>query len=347
MKKYLINTCLLFTICACSPKIKPYTGIQSFKSENGVPDYGKLQYWAAHPEKWDPSDSIAGNLNDANKEKLVDVFFLHPTTFTDKEKGSMLNASIDDPYINKKTEYSSILYQASVFNGSCRIFAPRYRQAHIQMYYEKDTLKSKKAFDTAYQDVKAAFQYYLQNLNNGNPIIVASHSQGTTHAKKLLKEFFDGDSIMKKKLVAAYIIGIPVEKKYFTNIDICKDSISTGCIISWRTFREGYEEDYNTASDSNIIVTNPVSWFTNNSMVEKNFHQGAVLYQYKKIYKHTHSTRIVGNMLWISKPKFPGSIFYKTSNYHAGDINLFYIDIRKNINVRIKSYFNDRTDITK
>ena len=347
MKKYLINTGILFSICACSPKIKPYTGIQSFKSENGVPDYGKLQYWAAHPEKWDPSDSIAVKLNDANNEKLVDVFFLHPTSFTDSEKSSLLNASIDDPFLNKKTDYSSILYQASVFNRSCRIFAPRYRQAHIQMYYEKDTLKSKKAFDTAYQDVKAAFQYYLQNLNNGNPIIIASHSQGTTHAKKLIKEFFDSDSLKKDKLVAAYLIGIPVEKNYFTDIENCKDSNSTGCIISWRTFREGFEENYNTVKDSNIIVTNPVSWLTSSSMVEKKYHQGAVLYQFQKIYKHTHTTRIAGNMLWISKPKFPGSIFYKTSNYHAGDINLFYIDIRKNIDVRIKSYFKNRVDIIK
>lgn len=346
MKKHSIYTCLLLTICACSPKIKPYTGIQDFKSENGVPVYEKLQYWAAHPEKWDPSDSIAGNLNDVKKEKLVDVFFLHPTTFTDNEKSSLLNASIDDPYINKKTDYSSILYQASVFNSSCRIFAPRYRQAHIQMYYEKDTLRSKKAFDTAYQDVKASFQYYLENFNNGNPIIIASHSQGTTHAKKLLKEFFDGHPL-KNRLIAAYLIGIPVEKGYFNDIETCKDSVSTGCIISWRTFREGFEENYNTTKDSNMIVTNPVSWLNDSSLVEKRYHQGAVLYQFQKIYKHTHTTRVAGNMLWISKPKFPGSIFYKTSNYHAGDINLFYMDIRKNIDVRVKSYFKDSLNITK
>ena len=54
------------------------------------------------------------------------------------------------------------------------------------------------------EDVKAAFQYYLEHYNNGRPIIIASHSQGTTHAKRLLKEFFDGTAL-QHQLVAAYL----------------------------------------------------------------------------------------------------------------------------------------------
>lgn len=325
-------------LSACSPKVKPYTGIQEFQSETGIPNYGALEYWAAHPEKWDPSDSIGGRLNDFNNEKKVDVFFLHPTTFTNEKQKILLNASIDDPYLNKKTDYTSILYQASVFNASCNIYAPRYRQAHIQMYYENDSMKSKKAFDTAYSDVKTAFEYYLNNYNKGLPIIIASHSQGTTHAKRLLKEFFDTSSL-KTKLVGAYIIGMPVEKNYFKNLVMCTDSMATGCIMSWRTFREGYFENFNSVADSNVIVTNPISWTTNNSLIDKRYHQGAVLYQFHKIFRHTHNTRIAGNMLWVSKPKFPGSVLYKTKNYHAGDINLFYVNIRQNVKRRIDSYF--------
>ena len=33
---------------------------------------------------------------------------------------------------------------------------------------------------------KAAFQYYLEHYNNGRPFIIASHSQGTYHAKRLI-----------------------------------------------------------------------------------------------------------------------------------------------------------------
>jgi hypothetical protein len=45
--------------------------------------------------------------------------------------------------------------------------------------------------------VKTAFLYYLQHYNNGRPIIIASHSQGATHGKRLLKEFFDGKELQK------------------------------------------------------------------------------------------------------------------------------------------------------
>ena len=227
---------LLFS---CSPKYQPYEGTQTFISETGIPDYTKLEYWAAHPMKKDPSDSIPLPLYKIlPEEKMADVFFLHPTIFTDKEDEGQINAKIDDPYINKKTDYTSILYQASVFNESCNIYAPRYRQAHLQMYYTQDTLKAKAAFELAYQDIKSAFLIFLKTRNTEKPFIIASHSQGTTHAKRLLKEFVDGTDL-SKKLVVAYILGIPVEKKYFDYLAPCKDSTGTGCIVSWRTYRQG------------------------------------------------------------------------------------------------------------
>ncbi len=48
------------------------------------------------------------------------------------------NADIDDEKINSKTDKASILYQASVFNKYCRVFAPRYRQANLEAFYTKN-----------------------------------------------------------------------------------------------------------------------------------------------------------------------------------------------------------------
>src|SRR5262245_33968098 len=112
---------------ACSNKYEAFRGNYQFKSKNGSPDYSDLKYWAAHPLKWDPSDSVPRPLRGDAVDSTVDVFFIHPTTYTDRKKGD--NADIDDDYLNAKTDYSTILYQASVFNGQCRVFAPRYRQA--------------------------------------------------------------------------------------------------------------------------------------------------------------------------------------------------------------------------
>jgi hypothetical protein len=41
------------------------------------------------------------------------------------------------------------------------------------------------------------------------------------------------------------------------------------------------------------------------------------------------------NILWVSKPKFFGNFLIKSDNYHIGDINLFYNNIRQNVKTRI------------
>ena len=167
-----------------------------------APDYVDLKYWAAHPEKKDMADSLPAqsNFKDEQATAEVDVFFLHPTTLT---KGGGWNGDLTDEALNKKTDGSTILYQASIFNAAGRVYAPRYRQAHYVCYLTKDTASAKAAFELAYQDLKAAFVYYLENWNKGRPIIIAAHSQGTQHAKRLMKEFFDGHAAAFRNAVTA------------------------------------------------------------------------------------------------------------------------------------------------
>jgi len=326
---------LIPALHSCSPKYVPYTGERAFHSSTGVPDYANLDYWAAHPGKSDPSDSIPNPLlPESTGSQDVDVFFVHPTTFTDNKDSATSNASIDDSLINAKTDNTSILHQASVFNASCRIYAPRYRQAHINMYFTQDEAKKKAAFDLAYSDVKAAFQYYLDHYNNGRPIVIASHSQGTTHTQQLLKDFFSGTNL-RNRLVVAYLVGMPVPKNSYPDIPVCRDSLQTGCFVTWRTFREGYEERPYDALDSTTAVVNPLIWTTTEQAAPKQLNRGAVLYNYNKVYPATNDARIHGNILWISKPHFPGAILYKTRNYHIGDINLFYLNIRDDVRRRI------------
>lgn len=336
-----ITSMLLFS--SCTPKLTPYTGEKSFKSTTGNPDYANLSFWAAHPDKWDPADSIPAPLKNTPADKGADVFFLHPTTFTNEEFADQPNAQIDDSYLNKKTDYRSMLYQASVFNASCYVYAPRYRQAHLQMYYTKDTAKALVAFEVAYQDIKSAFEYFLQNRNQNRPIIIASHSQGTTHAKRLLKEYFDGKEL-SKKLVAAYILGIAVEKNYFTDLPLCKDSLSTGCYITWRTYRNGYQGKYVSKNDTSVAVINPLLWTADLSRADRSLQKGSVLFNFNKIYHHTQNSQIAGNALWISKPKFPGGFLYFNKNYHAGDFNLFYLDVREDVARRINSFKRNSHD---
>ena len=95
------------------------------------PDYGNLFYWAASPFKEDASDSIPDFLKSETRDTRADVFFIHPTSFFGEAETAAWNADLTDTIVNNETDSRSILFQATVFNGSCRVFAPRDRQANM------------------------------------------------------------------------------------------------------------------------------------------------------------------------------------------------------------------------
>jgi hypothetical protein len=308
-------------------------------------DYSKLDNWAAHANKNDFGDSIPEPLKKTTEDKkLANVFFIHPTTYTQKGAyENAWNASVDNIELNQKTDKGTILFQASCFNEQSNIYAPRYRQAHLQSFYT-NLPEGKAALDTAYNDIKTAFEYFLKYENKGMPIIIASHSQGTVHAGRLLKEYFEKKPL-QKNLVAAYIIGMPVVKEYFNAIPPCSVSNATGCFVSWRTFLEGYGDiPYKRiGSPENVYVVNPISWTMDSMPVSINNTKGAVLFKFNKIIKYKAKVQVHKTILWISKPKFKFSFLIrkkKIRNLHAGDINMFYESIRDNVRVRLTEFFN-------
>lgn len=340
MKLLFFCFCLIIIFASCSNKYQRFVSNYTFKSGDGKPDYSNLNYWAAHPYKHDVSDSIPKSLvKTFDVDSAVDIFFIHPTTYTSAEKEFGNNAPVDNAELNAKTDYSTILYQASVFNQVGRVFSPRYRQANLQAYYPITSIDSSeaiKAFELAYQDIKTAFTYYLQYNNSGRPIIIASHSQGTTHAKRLLKEFFDGKPL-QKKLIAAYLVGIPVATNLFTTIKPCQSPTQTGCVCSWRTFKEGFVPDY-IAKESPVIVTNPLTWNSLQPIAARATNKGSILLNFNKLVPKVAEAKVVGNVLWTSKPHFFGNLFLTGSNYHIADYNLYYLSIKENAAERIKAF---------
>lgn len=332
----LIFTSFIFNV-SCRQKIYSQEINYSFESKSHVPDYSKLEYWAAHPQKYDPSDNVPKRLQKEKRDSLADVFFIYPTSYTDMKMPDGWNANIDDEELNKKTDNTSILYQASIFNKYCRVYSPRYRQANLAAFFSDNQKKAETALDTAYADVRSAFLFYLKNYNQGRPIIIASHSQGTLHAGRLLKEFFEKGEL-KEKLVAAYLIGLPVFKNYFNKLSPCHDSTETGCFVSWRTFEEGYTSPVVSKEIQNAWVTNPLTWTMDTVMAPEELNKGGVLRNFDKVIPNLVHAQVHGNVLWVNKPKFFGSIFLKTKNYHIADYNLFYDNIRQNVGVRIKSF---------
>ncbi len=337
MKNLFPLILLIISFFSCSDKYQAFRSQYQFKSPDGKPDYTNLDYWAAHPWKQDPSDSVPAPLKNETRDSVVDVFFLHPTTFTSNRKLENTNAVIDDDYINAKTDYSTILYQASVFNQQCRVFAPRYQQAHIATFFSNDKEKAASTFELAYEDLKSSFEYYLKTWNSGRPIIIAAHSQGSLLAEQLLKDYFQ-DKPLKNKLVVAYIIGWPVPKDYFTSLKMCEDSLQTGCICSWRTLKKGFVPFYLKNENGNSYVTNPLTWTTGNEYASRKMNKGSILTKFNTVYKQTTDAQSSNGLLYVKKPKFPGSFLYFARNYHIADINLYYLNIRENVSRRIAMF---------
>lgn len=336
MKAILLLSTMLSSIFLVGCITAKPKGVFDNTAVPAAPDYSSDQCWAALPWRLDAADLTPQGLKDEQAEAEVDVFFLHPTTYTGERGDKYWNAPVDNADLNTRTNKSPIQYQASLFNGVGRVFAPYYRQAHLNAYFNRDTASAARALDLAYEDVRAAFVYYLEHHNQGRPIIIASHSQGTTHGSRLVREFFDGKPL-QKQLVAAYLVGIPVFTNEYENIRPCRDSLDTGCLMSWRTWRRNHGPAWES-NNPNVLVTNPLSWNADTTYVPASLNRGGVITPFTVVRPAVADAQIHQSVLWTKKPHFPGSVFYTSKNFHPGDFNFYYMNVRENAKLRVSVY---------
>ncbi len=325
---------LLFAFCI--PAIALSQGLKPFDTETHypAPDYSLKQNWSALPFRADAADKLPKSQTWVSDSlKTVDVFYIHPTMYM---TGKKWNADVADKKLNRKVDKKPVRYQATVFNESCRVYAPRYRQAIVEVFYN-ETADGEKALDLAYEDVKAAFEYYLKNYNNGRPFIIASHSQGTCHSRRLLKDYFDGKEL-SKQLVAAYAIGYTIKDSMYTTLKMCENATETGCYVSWMSYKMGYEPTANFSKLSESV--NPLTWTNEMGLAGKEKGLGAMGVNFNRKFTNrtaaqVHDNGRGGTILWV-KTSVP--LLRLLNNMHIIDYNLFWYDIRKNVKDRIAAY---------
>ncbi|MEL6140958.1 MAG: DUF3089 domain-containing protein [Bacteroidota bacterium] len=330
---YSLTLVYLFWGCASAPRSNTFL----VEDIPAPPNYERSKYWAALPTSEDQADRTPTGLNDRQYKAKADVFYVHPTIYLDTRRGNRAwNANLADEKLNESVEETAILNQASIFNSAGKVFAPRYRQAHLAVFQPKHVEAMKPALDLAYTDVLAAFDYFLAHLNEGRPIIIAAHSQGTLHATRLLQDRFDGKDL-QNKLIAAYLVGMPIRKDQFSSIPVCEAPEQTACFLSWRTYREDYVPESRDTTQEAVVV-NPLNWTTKTGLVPATENKGAVLYNFEKILPELVGAEIKGPRLYTNKPRFFGDIFFNRKNYHIGDYNLFWMNIRENAVARVKAF---------
>jgi hypothetical protein len=322
-----------------------------------APNYANPDTWAAWPGRPSGAEAVPSDAHQANQQAIarVDVFFVHPTTFLSLRVG---NTAHDAGGIARLLVGETVLrYQAGAFNGCCRIYAPRYRQASIGSFlkYGADSIA---AIDLAYSDIARAFDYYLAHENNGRPFIIASHSQGSIHTMRLLQERIAGQPL-QQKLVAAYVIGysIPVEMERL-GLPICASAQQTGCLIHWASVKSGevhspdkawiwLDGKYQPAGQRLLVCVNPLNW-QRDASAPGSANLGALPSVWpgrplpKPLPRLTGATCQDGLLVVPLSAFAAGGRFndFLTlfGSYHDFDYHLFYMNIRQNAADRVAAY---------
>jgi len=317
-----------------------------------APDYAQKAAWFALPGANGLERSVPPGFTAIDEGAApADVFFIHPTMYL---KNDVWNAPYD---VDGAYNGPVLLAQLSAFNGCCLLYAPHYRQASLAGLANGDAV----AF--AYEDVARAFRYYIEHYNRGRPFIIASHSQGTGHAVRLLQEAIVGTPL-QDRLVAAYTIGAYTPASFASlGLPICNDARQTGCVLSWNASQEGrtaasmltkgvdfWWQGKRVKSTAPAICVNPLTW-TQKGAANASANAGSLPFPeapYPRqaaalapLEKGLTGARCTDMLLdvdvaWGSP--FRDTLSWLYGSYHRNDYGLFYASIRANATDRVASW---------
>jgi DUF3089 family protein len=319
-----------------------------------APDYTSPEAWAAYPGTDSHAADVPPGLEAAHTAGAP-VFFVHPTTYLAPmianagfAPGGAAQAGVDAAVMR---------FQASVFNGCCVIFAPRYRQASLGAI-TSNTPQGYAADELAYGDLQRAFERFLQVKPTG-PFILASHSQGSIHALRLLQQRIMGTPV-QQRLVVAYLIGLALPQDIARlGMPVCQDAHATGCVISWNSVRRGYEDkrreqtsviwwqgSYQPISGRPLVCVNPLDWRVDSS-APPSANAGS-LYSAGRdqplppLVPELTGAWCENGLLGIEIPLQEQQHFHDVLSafgiYHDFDYGLFYANIRENALLRVRTW---------
>ncbi|MDD2235831.1 MAG: DUF3089 domain-containing protein [Kiritimatiellae bacterium] len=295
--------------------------------------------WSQSPDYSNPHNWIMP----ATSNKTVDVFYVYPTVSEDPSGYMDVNNEVD-----RGLAQSIYQSQASVFFDYANVYAPYYRQ------FSTGAGTATPDYTRGQEDVKAAFQYYITNINPGleRPFMLAGHSQGSRALKVLISDIFSGNALLAERLVAAYLIGETITEADLigTGVAAAQGAADTGVVISFNTQAFGNDPGP-MVSSTNALCINPLSWTTNGTYASSNLHRGAVIFNHETGQiisgptplllfcdaqidraKRGLMTHIPDEWKSLDFGSFGGGV------YHRYDYDFWYENLKDNAALRIASY---------
>lgn len=276
--------------------------------------------------------------------KDVDLFIICPTVDLGAE--DRYNMSLTDEDI--KTSFVGALnMELGIYDGECNVFAPYYRQITLSAYSLED---SGEYLDIAYQDVKAAFIYYIKHYNNDRPFVLAGFSQGSQLGLMLMEELFD-DPEYSDKLVAAYLIGWRVSEDEIADkpwIKMASGETDTGCVIAFDAEAPETQSSFIVPAGTKTLSINPLNWKTDSTAADASQNLGACFTNYSGEITseipnltgaYIDETRGTLKVPDVTPEDYPPVLdVFAAGEYHLYDYQFFYRNLQQNVSARVSAY---------
>lgn len=277
------------------------------------------------------------------EDKDADLFLICPTVDTRDE----YNMSMDDEEV-KQSFSGALNMERGIYEDNTRMFAPYYRQAAMKIY-NLSPEEREPYLELAYQDVSAAFSWYLENKNEGRPIVLAGFSQGADMCYRILKEYF-GDSALQQ-LVAVYAIGWPMTEQMiaeYPQIVPAASENDTGVVVSFECESEDVTGTLIIPEDMKALSINPLNWVTDSTPADKSLNTGACFTSYSGKIKqevpelcgcYIDPERGALKVTDITPEEYPPILsFLPEGSYHLYDYQFYFRNLQQNVEQRIKAY---------
>lgn len=274
----------------------------------------------------------------------VDTFFLAPAATSGSAEQPMLD--LNNAKHRSKFE-GAIKMEKGLYDEQTRFFAPYYRQALLHVY-SLEREKREVYLDSAYQDVKESFVYYLDHYNNGNKIILAGFSEGAEMCLRLLSDFIDDDRFYNN-FVACYAIGAAVSDEYLASNDrlvFASFEIDQKVIISWNCEDPLTNESLLVYSNEKTNCINPLTWTRSSEVANKSLNKGAVfLNTYGEITSKVSNftgcyidpVRGTLKVTDVNKEEYNSmKDLMGDGSFHLYDYQFFYENLKENVIKRIE-----------
>ena len=279
------------------------------------------------PAAPDWSDKAAWYISEPATAQEADIFYILPTCVWDwtAEDGQLCRYSDYSRTDHIEAFMPSVELAENIFaQGQYGFYCPYYRQISLNVWMDGEAAVEE-LFPLSMEDISAAFDYYLDNYNEGRPFVLAGFSQGGKAVVELVKH---APAEVLERMVAAYAIGYRISDEEVEQYPQLH-STGTGTIISYNSAASP-EAACAVLSPSDVCI-NPVNWTTEAVP--------AALNDSVTVTVDTLSHLLIVDGLdpeayFLSSlaPMFP------LGNYHLQELTLYQEHLRRNTALRVRNF---------